>query len=425
MRSGQRNIFVLALDPFNRAELETVRCEGCVFHGLLDPDTYMHKELPLSDLIAAADRELEEFQGSVDAIITHWDFPFTILAPILAKARGLRSPSLEAVLRCSNKYLARLEQQRAIPDFTPQFDLVDPFQDLSVGEVGVVPPFWLKPVAGYASQLGFRITDQADLDMALEAVRARISRVATPFEEALRLADLPPEIGSAGAHRCLVEEYMTGVELAHEGSVFNGEVNIHGSIDMVRDKEAFSRYEYPSTAPVPVLDRMEEATRRLLGSIGFDQGCFNAEFFWEPDSDRLRIVEVNPRISQSHAYLFDKVSGRSNHEVAIDVALGKRPSLSPEGGRYRRAAKFIYDIPEDGFVERLPDEDCLRRAHELVPDAWISMVAKEGAWLSENTDQDAYSFDLAEICVAADDQRELVDRYRQIVEALDFRIRPA
>lgn len=426
MRDRQRHVFVLALDPFGRRELETVECDGgCVFHGVFNCEEVLHATgYRLAERLAEANRQLDDSDGPIDAIITHWDFPFSVLAPMLCAPRALRSPTLEAVLKCSHKYWSRLEQLKAIPEFTPGCAVVNPFEDVTVDDVGVSAPFWLKPIAAYASQLGFRISSQSDLDQALEKIRKRINDIGGPFEEALQHADLPPEISGVGPNRCIAEEYLTGVELAHEGSVFNGEVTIHGTIDMVREREMFTRYEHPSIAPSEVLDRMETATERLLSAIGFDQGCFNAEYFWEPSTDRLSIIEVNPRISQSHSYLFEKVHGRSNHQVAVDVALGVKPT-PPGGGRYARAAKFIYNRYEDGFVERVPDEAGLRRAREVVPDAEIAIVAEEGAWLSDNGDQDAYSYDLAEISVAADDQLELIDRYNRVVEALEFQIQTA
>lgn len=420
------NVFVLALDEFHRKELETVECAvPCEFHGLLSPDDLVHsEEFSLKKILDDARAELEAFEGSVDAILTHWDFPMSVVAPILCAERDLRSPTLESVLRCSDKYWSRLEQSKAIPEFTPRFTAVDPFAVSSLNDIDLDPPFWLKPVAAFASQLGFKIEDEEDLKHALQEIRDGIDRIGDPFEDVLDRAQIPDEVQRVGGKHCIAEEYMTGIELAHEGAVFDGEVSIHGAIDMVRTEEVFTRYEYPSTAPEEILEQMEDATSRLLGAIEFDQGCYNVEFFWRTTDDRLSIIEVNPRISQSHAYLFEKVDGRSNHQVAVDVALGRRPTLPSDKGRYARAAKFLHSRRGDGFVERVPDERDIERAKQVAPDAEIFIVAEQGAQLSELADQDAYSFNLAEICVAANDQMELLERYEAVVDALDFRISP-
>lgn len=421
-----QNVFILALDESHRKELETVKCkDGCEFHGLLNPEDIVHsEEFSLKKILEDARAELDAFPGTVDAILTHWDFPLSVVAPILCAERGLRSPTLESVLRCSDKYWSRLEQRKAIPNFTPRFTEVDPFEISSLSDIDVEPPFWLKPVASFASQLGFKVNDDGDLQHALEEIRDGIGRIGDPFEDVLDRADIPQEVEKVGGKHCIAEEYLTGIELAHEGSVFNGEVDIHGAIDMVREGEIFTRLEYPSTAPQGILDLMEEATRSLLGEIGFDQGCFNVEYFWNTEADRLTIIEVNPRISQSHAYMFEKVDGRSNHQVAVDIALGRSPTLPDDKGLYGRAAKFHHTTREDGFVESLPDERSIKRAREAAPDVEIRFVAKEGQKLSDLTDQDAYSFDLAEIYLAAADQMDLLKRYDAVVDALDFKISP-
>lgn len=421
-----KNVFVLALDEFHRETLDTIKTsEPCEFHGLLDPEDIVHSEhFSLKKILDDARRELDAFPGTVDAILTHWDFPLSVVAPILCAERGLRSPTLESVLRCSDKYWSRLEQSKAIPEFTPRFAAVDPFEVSSMDDIDVDPPFWLKPVAAFGSQLGFKIENRDDLSHALEKIRDGIDRIGDPFEDVLERADIPDEVARIGGKHCIAEEYLTGIELAHEGAVYDGEVSIHGAIDMVRTEEIFTRLEYPSTAPPEILERMEEASRRLLGAIEFDNGCFNVEYFWNTKDDRLTIIEVNPRISQSHVYMFEKVDGRSNHQVAVDIALGRRPTLPDDKGLYGRAAKFHHTRREDGFVEQLPDEKSLKRARQVAPDVEINFIAKEGVKLSDLTDQDAYSFDLAEIYLAAADQMDLLKRYDAVVDALDFKISP-
>lgn len=426
MALEKRNVFVLALDEFHRRELDTVQCvDDCVYHGLLDPEEVLYQEnISVKSLLTKARLELDAFPGTVDAILTHWDFPLSVIAPILCAERGLRSPSLESVLRCSDKYWSRLEQSRAIPKLTPAFVTVDPFEVDGIDQVGLDPPFWIKPVASYASQLGFRVETQDDLDRALAEIRAGIDRIGDPFEDVLEAADIPEEVSEVGGTSCIAEEYLIGRELAHEGAVFDGETLIHGTVDMVRDREIFTRYELPSTAPTDVLERMEEGTRRLIEAIGFDQGCFNAEYFWDPRTDRLTLVEVNPRASQSHSYLFDQVAGRSNHQVMVDVALGHKPRLPDGGGPYARAAKCLHSVRDDGIVTKVPGEEELERAREIFPDVHVELIAAEGERLSELADQDAYSYKLAEVSVAGADQEELLERYRAIVDALDFRIKP-
>ena len=75
--STKKNIFVLGLTDVQRRELETIRhAEECVFHGVLDYDTLVNTtDLDFEQLMHDARAELDAFDGSIDAIIAHWDSP--------------------------------------------------------------------------------------------------------------------------------------------------------------------------------------------------------------------------------------------------------------------------------------------------------------------------------------------------------------
>jgi hypothetical protein len=57
-------------------------------------------DIPLRDLLDKAIRELEAFDRPIEAIVGYWDLPVSSMVPILNDRFGLRSASLEAVLRC-------------------------------------------------------------------------------------------------------------------------------------------------------------------------------------------------------------------------------------------------------------------------------------------------------------------------------------
>lgn len=96
----RRNVFVIGLDDFNRRLLETVRgAERLRFHGLIPYGTIVNPDhYDIEEILHGAQRMLDEFDGRVDAIIGHWDFPATTLLPLLRAHVGLPGPTLEAVL---------------------------------------------------------------------------------------------------------------------------------------------------------------------------------------------------------------------------------------------------------------------------------------------------------------------------------------
>lgn len=186
------NVFVIGLDDFNRRLLETVRdAERLRFHGLIPYETIVNPDhYDIEEILHGAERTLDDFDGRVDAIIGHWDFPATTLLPLLRAHVGLPGPTLEAVLRCENKYWNRCELRDVAPELTPAFALVDPADDAVLDDPPLPYPFWLKPVVAFSSTLGFRIDNAVDLRQALERIRPAIGKFAEPFDRLLQRASL-------------------------------------------------------------------------------------------------------------------------------------------------------------------------------------------------------------------------------------------
>lgn len=423
----QKNIFIPALTDQQRDKLDTLsNADQFRFHSLLDyesliePETYVFQ-----DLLDRARKQLDEFDGSVDAIVAHWDFPTSVLAPILAAERGLPAPTLRSLLQCEHKAWSRIEQKKSIPECVPGFAVFDPFDDNALDSIDLSFPFWVKPVKSHSSQLGFEIGSAEDFATAVEQIRAEIGRVGDAFDEVLTMVDLPAELEGVGGNMCLAEDIITGIQVAPEGTMFNGEYNIHGFFDMRKDDagHSFDRLDYPAqSVPEDVQQRMIDLTERYLRHIGFDNGCFNTEFMWDEKTGKLSLIEVNTRISQSHSDLFVKVDGTSNHEVAIDIALGVQPSIEKGRGRYRHAAQCHIGYYSDGIVRSVPSADDLARVCEEIPDTVVDIKVRVGDRLSELPNQDGYRTVLATLYIGADDVGGLEKYFDRASELLPFGI---
>ncbi|SMY11062.1 ATP-grasp domain-containing protein [Brevibacterium jeotgali] len=421
------NILVLAMTHEQRLELETVRGAGDLrFHDLLD---YEHavaaRAIDFEGLLAAARAELEEFDGTVDGIIAHWDFPVSVLAPILAAERGLPAPPLSSLLASEHKYWSRLAQRECIPECVPGFVAFDPFDDgaLSAVREQLAFPFWVKPVKAHSSALGFKITDEEDFLDAQSRIRDSIEEMGDAFNAVLSRVDLPRDLGEAGGNTCLAEQFVEGMQCAPEGTVFRGEFRVHGLFDMHKDGAgtSFDRFDYPAgSVPESVQERMIDLTRRYLEHIGFDNGCFNSEFMWDEAEDQLWLIEVNTRISQSHSDLFLKVDGASNHEVAIDIARGRPPRMPYREGRYAVAGQCMVFHDEDGVVTRIPDEADMDRLRETYPDVRLVTQVAVGDRLSELPGQDSYRFVVGKLHIGAAGHDELGRLHAEIAAALPF-----
>ncbi|RRQ22743.1 ATP-grasp domain-containing protein [Thiohalobacter thiocyanaticus] len=420
-----RNVFILGLNDFNRRLLETIGDAGQYrFLPLLDnadleePEVYRVREQ-----LDAARAHLRAFPGHIDAIIGYIDMPVGLMVPILCREFGLPTATLESVLQCQHKYWSRLQQRRVIPEHIPHFNLVNPYAPDAASQIQLDYPFWLKPVKSAGAYLGFRVHNRRQLEYFLQIIRRDIQHVSQPLNHILDYAELPTEIAGIDFNYCIAEQLIGGRQCTLEGYVYNGEFRVFGVVDSIRhaNRTSFTRYEYPSKLPQRITQAMTDITRAFLKHIDFDNSTFNVEFFWDQRRDRVWLLEVNTRISQSHSYLFAMVDGASNHQAMVEIGAGTRPTIPHRQGKYRYAAKCFLRKFEDAIVQRVPDADQIKHIQESVPDTMIKMNVSEGTKLWHLREQESYSYEIAWIFVAANTRQQLQARYRKCVEGLDIR----
>ena len=419
-------VWVIGPDPFNRARLAAVAAEaGVRIHPLLSYEAVRGETYPLEQLLEKAAAQMAGAAFPPAGITGFWDFPVSDMVPILAQRFDLRGPPLEAVVKCEDKFWSRLEQRKVVPDCVPRFARFDPFAADPLAQVDLPFPFWIKPVKAWRSQLGFRIGNQADFREALAVIREQIGSLAEPFNALLRHLDLPAGISGREGAYCLAEELITGRQCTLEGYVLDGEVVIYGIVDSIRYPNAttFSRYQYPSRLPVAVRRRMQERARTLVAFLGLDNTAFNIEFFYDSSRDRVWLLEINPRISQSHSELFAKVDGYSNLRILLDVALGRHPQRRAGAGAFRCAAKYFLRRFADAEVEAVPGEADRRRLADEIPGALAEIEVTPGMHLAELPHQDPYSYELGYVFLGAANQRQLLQRIRRAEALLPFRLK--
>ncbi len=421
----RKNIFVIGLDPYNLRKLKGIRhAERYSFHSLLDYEEVVKPlDYQYESMLLKAERQLRAFPGNIDAIISYWDFPTDTMLPILCRKFELPSPSLENILKCGHKYWARLEQRKIIPEHIPDFCAFDPFAANPLSQIGLDFPFWVKPIKSFGSYLGFYIYSEKTFYQHLPAIRTNIPRIGNAFNLALQHASLRDEVAGVGGNHCIADAIIRGNrQNGPEGYVYHGKVHVNGITDTVKDAagKSFTSYEYPSTWPKYMQDKSLEVSERLLSQIGLDNAPFNLEFIWDESTDDLKLIEVNPRISQSLSDMFEKVHGSSNHKVAVELALGEKPDYPRNKGKFRCAAKFMWRHYENALVTRMPGLEEIEQVQEEFPGAEIYIEAREGELLSSLRDQDSYSYEIAIILLGADDHQQLLHRYARCQEILTF-----
>jgi len=416
------NVFVLGLDEHNSRILDGLPDAGRYrFHPVLSVEELLQRDtIPVPELLDEAQRQLEAFDGQVDALIGFWDFPVSTMVPILCQRLGLNWASLDSVVKCEHKYWSRLEQQRVIDEY-PRFGLVDLDGEPALPE-GLHYPVWLKPVKSASSQLAFRVGDAAQLPEAVAAIRDGIGRIGDPFEFVLDQLELPPELDGVGGSACLAEEAAAGAQVTVEGYSYRGDVHVYGIIDSVTcpDSSSFLRYQYPSTIPGTVSDQMVDISRRVIERVGLDGATFNIEYFWDQERDSITLLEVNPRHSQSHAELFEQVDGLANHHCMLQLALGREPRPPYREGHYDMAAKWFLHHGADGVARRVPTAAEIEQVQRDVPGCTVDVSVSLGDRLSELHGQDSYSYAIANIYVGGSDETELTEKYERAVAGLPF-----
>lgn len=422
----KKHICVIGIDDFNLEMLNAFKeAEDYEYYPILDVSDLQHREkYSMQNLLEEAISVIDTLDISPDAVVGFWNFPVTCLTPLVARHYNLPCLPLDALIKSEHKFLSRSEQKKILPNAVPDFNLIDPFGDQPLNSVEIDFPFWLKPMVSFASQLCFKVHDKEEFDEAITDIKKGIHRFADPFNYVLKQTDIPETIKGIDGYYCLAEETISGKQCTVEGYVFDKQVGFTGVFDSLRHPkhETFFSYEYPSSLSQNVINEMKQMSKALLKGIGYNNGSFNIEYFYDEENDDIRLLEINPRISQSHSDSFNKVDGAPNHKPLVEVALNKKPEFPHNEGKFDVAAKFYYRVFKDGAVTNIPSEDELEKIRDKIPDMRIKIWVEEETRLSELYDQDSYSYKLASVYLGAQTKDELYEKRERCFEMLNFKI---
>jgi biotin carboxylase len=375
------------------------------------------------DILGFIERTAEQNRGRLDGVLSSSDYPGATVAAAIAKRLGLPGADPRTVIRCSHKYYSRLAQREAVPEATARFRLIDPSRP-DLGAPDLELPCFVKPVKGAFSIMSGRVDSRAELEafLARPAARSFLEEYVGIFDTLVGgLTDF--EVGG----RCfLAEELLHGVQTTVEGFAQRGEVEILGVVDSVLHpvSGSFARFDYPSGLRPEIQERMAGIARRAILALGLESSLFNIEMIYEAVRDRIRIVEINPRVCGQFGDLYAKVDGVNSYEVALALAAGERPRLSKGRGRYRAATSFPLRVFEPVRVERAPSEADVAAAEALYPETLVWSECETGDSLADFEAEDGHSSRYAVVNLGADDRQGLLRRLDAVVERLGFDLRP-
>lgn len=351
--------------------------------------------------------------AGIDAVVSSDDYPGIALTSVLAQRFGLPGVAAEVNLRCQHKYYSRLDQRRFVPEAVPAFCLLDE-DHLPVLEELRYPVF-LKPVKSFFSVGAYRADSLNELIRRgwQSSLQESFFR---PFETVLNeYAHLP--LGP----RVIVEELLQGLQVTVEGYVAGGEIQVIGVVDsiMYPGTRSFQRFEYPSALPSSVQRRMADIAQKVMAGIGYDNGLFNIEMMYDPKTDSIHIIEINPRMASQFADLYEKVDGSNTYETLIDIALGKKPTFRKRQGRHRFAASCVLRTFKNAVVSSLPSEKEIEQVRKRYPDARVEVLATRGRRLSQEM-QDGESFRYGIVSLGGRDRQDILGMLDECRARLSF-----
>lgn len=301
-----------------------------------------------------------------------------LAAALLAERMGWPGTPVAAVLACQHKLHARQVLQRVAPEANLSFELLDAEYGAPIPS-GIEYPRFVKPVKAAFSVLARTVHNHAELHRHTRFGAWElwvIRRLVQPFE---RMAQERLGPGLPSAHRMLLEEPVRGEQFNLDGYAFNGAVNAIGVVDAVMypGTQAFMRFELPSKLPAAVQTRALDVARRFLQAVGFTHGLFNMEFFFDAASDRLSVIEFNPRMASQFSDLYLRVMGIDLHALALALAHGQDPATVPRTApTAAAAASFVYRVFDAQQHASMPSAEQRQTFADRFPDALLFRFPK-------------------------------------------------
>jgi len=180
---------------------------------------------------------------------------------------------------------------------------------------------------------------------------------------------------------------------------------------------AFRSFEYPSRVPAEARSRMAALAGKLLGGLGYRYGFFNLEFCWNPDTGRISVIELNPRMASQLSYLYESVDGVRPYQMLLALAAGERPEIVAGQARYGHAASFALRKFDGKPLTAHPTASQIARVRDEYPEAHLMLYLKRGASLAREMKWMG-SYRYAVVNMAARSQQELYARFRALSRLL-------
>jgi hypothetical protein len=257
---------------------------------------------------------------------------------------------------------------------------------------GLSYPTFVKPVKAAFSVLAKIVHSQEELHQFTRFGAYElwvIKRLVEPFERIAK--KLLPTTAQAGTSHSMILEApcnnATTQQYSLDGIAFKGNIKPLGVVDsiMYPGTQAFMRFDYPSKLSVTIQDRALDVATRFLKAVGYSHGLFNMEFFYDTETDKLTVIEFNPRMASQFADLYLRVDGIDLYAMALEMAHGRDPWLLPKVAPTAQIATSavyrVFDSAQPTLQQTIPNMPTNKQLLDLkqqFPDHLLLSFPKTG-----------------------------------------------
>ena len=262
----------------------------------------------------------------------------TELAARVAVKLKLPHNDPQAVKIAQRKDLARLSLKKAAVKI-PQFDLLTTTKPLAKQTIHINYPAVIKPVALSASRGVIRVNNKQELEQAFERVTKMLA------------AEL--QIESSVRETLLLEEFITGKEVAIEAMLHRGKLDVLAIFDKPDplDGPFFEETYYltPTSFPKKIQHEIKQTVLKSCHAYGLSEGPVHAEC--RINENGVWILEVAARtIGGMCGRLLSLGTGHSLEELVLLHAMGKRVEIKTVDSA---AGVLMIPIPAAGILKRI------------------------------------------------------------------------
>lgn len=301
-----------------------------------------------------------------------------LAAAMLAEKMGWPGTPVNAVLACQHKLYAREVLQKVCPEANVGFAVLDTQYGGEVPQ-NLSYPLFVKPVKAAFSVLARVVHSHQELTSHTRFGAWElwvIRHLVEPFERVFQKRLGPLQ----SAHRMMAETPINSPQFNLDGFVWQGKASAYGVVDAVMypGTQAFMRWDYPSQLKPPIQIRALQTAQKFLTEVGFDHGMFNMEFFYDEATDRLTVIEFNPRMASQFSDLYLRVDGIDLHACSLALANGRHPETVPlMAATAGAASSLVYRSFSPTQVCPMPDSHQTAEFAKQFPDGLLFPFAKD------------------------------------------------